>query len=96
MTDNEEKFVLEYHTADDPDPQGPPFKYRSYYLDDAVAEGWRLQDVGGRPLCVTRGDEMILDTESVREILERVSQLRTSDLTRDLRDVASEVLSEKP
>ena len=94
MNDSDEKFALEYYTADDADPQGPPFKYRSHYLDDAVAEAWRLRDAGGRPLRVTRGDAVTLDTEALESTLARVSAMSTGEPEQPLREIAARALDE--
>src|SRR3712207_5156786 len=94
MNDSEEKFALEYHTADDPDPQGPPFKYRSHYLDDVVAEAWRLRDAGGRPLRVTRGEGVTLDGEALEGVLALISETRAGGPERPLREVAAQALGE--
>ncbi len=94
MNDSEEKFALEYHTADDPDPQGPPFKYRSHYLDDAVAEAWRLKETGGRSLRVTRGDEVTLDGDALDGLLALISETRTGEPERPLRELAAQALGE--
>jgi hypothetical protein len=94
MNDSDEKFALEYYTADDADPQGPPFKYRSHYLDDAVAEAWRLRDAGNRPLRVTRGSAVTLDEGALESTLARVSELSKGEPEQPLREIAARALGE--
>lgn len=94
MNDGDEKFALEYHTAEDTDPEGPPFKYRSHYLDDAVAEAWRIIEADGRVLCVTRGGEVTLDIEALERVLSLVRETRAGDPERPVREIAAQALGE--
>ena len=95
MDDGDEKFVLEYHTADDPDPQGPPFKYRSHYLDDVVAEASRLTQSKGRALRITRGESIVFDRDALEGILKQVSALKDDEPNRPLRELAKTVVEER-
>lgn len=95
MTDSEEKYALEYHTADDPDPQGPPFKYRSHYLDDVLAESWRLQNSGGRALCISQREDVVFDKEALDALLSNVSAKQKENESADLRELAREALAER-
>ena len=92
---DESKYTLEYHTAEDRDPQGPPFKYRTHYLDDAVAEAARHDQAGGRVLRVTRGGQVVFGEEELRRVLARVSEFATRQPGLDLREGAALALRER-
>jgi len=43
---DEDKYTLEYFTSGERGEGEPPFKYRTFYLDDALAEAWRIAGSG--------------------------------------------------
>jgi len=72
---DEEKYVLDYYTEGERAEDEPPFKYRSFYLDDAVAEAWRIARAGGDALRITRGGEPVFEATELGGLLEKMSEL---------------------
>lgn len=94
MNTGEDKYVLEYHTGDDSDPQGPPFKYRSYYLADVLAEAWRIAESGGQAQRVARGRQAVFEGEGLDTMLARLSEQMRAGPDVVLREVAERALRE--
>ena len=90
----ETKYTLDYHTRDDPDPQGPPFKYRSHYLDDVLAEAWQVENLEGRSLRITRAGETIFDAEALQRAFARLRELEGEQPGGDRRAWAAQVIQE--
>ena len=93
-TSDEDKYTLDYYTSGERDDAEPPFKYRTFYLDDALAEAWRVTESGGGALAVTRGGESVFDREGLRKAIERICELGGADSAGDERKRAARVLSE--
>ena len=92
---DEDKYTLEYF------PHGgrgggdePPFKYRTFYLDDAVAEGWRIARGGGSALRITRQGESMYDEEGLRKLLDKMSKLEGEHSGRGERELAALAIGE--
>lgn len=95
MSEPDGKYTLEYHTADDPDPQGPPFKYRTHYPAEALAEAWRHRHSGGRALRITRDGREVLDRARLDAALARLSELLPPDPEEVLLKTCERVLKER-
>lgn len=91
---DEDKYTLEYFTTGERAEDEPPFKYRTFYLDDALAEAWRINKGGGEALAVKRSGEQAFDGESLRKTLERISELRAERPSHSERELAALVLAE--
>ncbi|HYE65272.1 MAG TPA: hypothetical protein VD966_06800 [Pyrinomonadaceae bacterium] len=92
--ENVAQYTLSYYTKDDPDPQGPPYKYRTYYLDDVLAEAWRHHYSGGRPIEITQGPQIIFNHEDLLGALARISEFDRAQPGRPSREVAEMVARE--
>jgi hypothetical protein len=92
---DEEKYTLDYfpHGGRDGDDE-PPFKYRTFYLDDAVAEGWRIARGGGSALRITRQGESTLDEDGLRKLLNKMSALEGEHSGRGERELAALAIGE--
>jgi hypothetical protein len=91
---DEDKYVLEYFTEGERADDEPPFKYRSFYLDDALAEAWRIERGGGSALGITQRGESALDGEALKDALEKMTTLEGEESARDERERAALVLGE--
>ena len=92
--DGEEKYTLDYFTPGEGAPEEPPFKYRTFYLDDALAEGWRIARDGGAALRVTRGGEPVFDGDELKKAFARMSELEGERPGRAERELAALFLEE--
>ena len=92
--DGEEKYTLDYFTPGEGAPEEPPFKYRTFYLDDALAEGWRIARDGGAALRVTRAGEPVFDGDGLKKAFARMSELEGEQRGRDERELAALFLEE--
>jgi hypothetical protein len=72
---DEERYTLDYFTTGERAADEPPFKYRTFYLDDALAEAWRITRAGGAALRVTKGGEVVSDEDDLKDAFERMSEL---------------------
>jgi len=94
-TRDEDKYTLEYFTPGERASDEPPFKYRTFYLDDALAEAWRIARGGGTALRLTRRHEPIFDGEELKEFLDRMTELDGEKSERGERELAALVLRER-
>ncbi len=94
MSGEEAQYTLAYHPANDPDPGGAPFKYRTFYLDDALADAWRIRDSGGRAETIVREQETFFDEERLQVILGRISERLSLAPDHRLREIVAQVLQE--
>ena len=86
MSAEGQPFTLSYYTADDTNVENPPFKYRTFYLEDALAEAWRIQSSGGRFRSISYQDRELIDSEEFLNVYVRISELvNSSPLTRSKR-----------
>ena len=93
MSIEEGKYTLEYYTQNDPDRSGPPFKYSTFYLSDALAAAWLNKDEDGQVVKIVRGNRTIFSEEELRRALERISQLEAK-LGVPPRKIAEQVIRE--
>ncbi len=91
---DEDKFTLEYFPPGEPADGEPLFKYRTFYLDDALAEGWRITRGGGSALRVTRRREQVFGEEELKKVFGRMSELEGGRPGGDERELASLALGE--
>jgi hypothetical protein len=93
---DEDKYTLDYfpHGGRDGGDDEPPFKYRTFYLDDAVAEGWRIARGGGSALRITRQGESAFDEDGLRELLDKMSKLEGEQPGRGERELAALAIGE--
>ena len=94
-TNDEDKYTLEYFTPGERGEDEPPFKYRTFYLDDALAEAWRIARSGGAALRLTRRHEPVFDEEELKEFLDRMTELDGEKSGRDERELAAFALRER-
>ena len=92
---DEDKYTLEYFTPGERGEDEPPFKYRTFYLDDALAEAWRIAHSGGTALRLTRRHEPVFDEEELRKTLDRMTELDGEQSARGERELAALVLKER-
>jgi hypothetical protein len=93
-TNDEDKYTLEYYTSGERAQDEPPFKYRTFYLDDALAEAWRVAESGGEVLAITRRGQSAFDEGELTQALERISELDGAKSAGDERKRAARVLEE--
>ena len=94
-TNDEDKYTLEYFTPGERGEDEPPFKYRTFYLDDALAEAWRIARSGGTALRLTRRHEPVFDEEELKKALDRMTELDGEQSARGERELAALVLRER-
>ena len=92
---DEDKYTLEYFTPGERGEDEPPFKYRTFYLDDALAEAWRIARSGGAALRLTRRHEPVFDEEELKKFLDRMNELDGEESARGERELAALVLKER-
>lgn len=90
---DEDKYTLEYYTSGESAEDEPPFKYRTFYLDDALAEAWRVAESGGKVLAITQRGQPVFEEEELKEALEKISEL-DAESAGDERKRAARVLEE--
>jgi len=90
---DEDKYTLDYfpHGGRDGDDE-PPFKYRTFYLDDALAEAWRITRGGGSAIRITRRNECQFDEDGLRELLDKMSEHEGEQSGRGERELAALVI----
>jgi hypothetical protein len=88
---DDDKYTLDYfpHGGRDSGDDEPPFKYRTFYLDDAVAEAWRIARGGGSALRITRQSESAFDEDGLRALLNKMSELEGEQAGRGERELAA-------
>ena len=91
---DEEKYTLDYFTHGERAADEPPFKYRTFYLDDALAEAWRIARDGGAALRLTKGREPVFDEDELKKAFERMSELEGERPGRGERELAALALEE--
>jgi hypothetical protein len=91
---DEDKYVLDYFTEGERADDEPPFKYRTFYLDDALAEAWRITRDGGSALSITRRGETAFDEEDLKDALGKMTKLEGDGTARGERELAAHVLEE--
>jgi hypothetical protein len=93
-SDDAKKYILVYYLPEDKDPESPPFKYRTFYLADALEGAWRNQQAGGRALSITQADRVVFSSEELSEALGRVQQLLSLAPERSLREITERIIDE--
>ena len=96
MTDagDAEKYTLDYYTTINPDTSEPPFKYRTYYLADALAEARRVQEGGGYVVQITRGENEVFSREELSGAMARISALERAQHGRSASEMIEQVIRE--
>lgn len=89
-----EKYTLIYYTPDEKDETSPPFKYRTFYLADALEGAWRSQQAGGSVISIVQGERVVLNNEELARAFARISELIPLTPERPLREIAEQVVSE--
>ena len=92
---DEDKYTLEYFTPGERGEDEPPFKYRTFYLDDALAEAWRIARSGGAALRLTRRHEPVFDEEELKKALDRMTAFDGEKSGRGERELAALALRER-
>ncbi|MBD0369760.1 MAG: hypothetical protein ICV60_02820 [Pyrinomonadaceae bacterium] len=95
LADDARKYTLLYYTPDDADTGNPPFKYRSYYLADALEEAWRNHEAGGNVISIVQEQRVILSSEELLETFARMAEMIPLTPERELREIAEQVVREK-
>ncbi len=90
----EERYTLDYFTTGEGASEEPPFKYRTFYLDDALAEALRITRAGGAALRLTKGREVVSDGEDLKKAVERMAELEDEQPGRRERELAALFLEE--
>ena len=91
---DEERYTLDYFTSGECASEEPPFKYRTFYLDDALAEALRITRAGGAALRLTKGREVVSDGEDLKKALDRIAELEGEHPGRRERELAALFLEE--
>ena len=91
---DEERYTLDYFTTGEGASEEPPFKYRTFYLDDALAEALRITRAGGAALRLTKGREVVSDGEDLKKTLDRMAELEGKQPGRRERELAALFLEE--
>jgi hypothetical protein len=92
--DDAEKYTLVYYTPDDTDTASPPFKYRTYYLADALEGAWRNHQAGGNAVSIVREERLVFSNDELMEAFSRISDLIPLTPDRPLREIAEQVVNE--
>ncbi|HKS28087.1 MAG TPA: hypothetical protein VJS44_09720 [Pyrinomonadaceae bacterium] len=92
--DDAEKYTLMYYTVDDREEANPPFKYRTYYLADALEGAWRNHQSGGNAISIVQEQRIVLSNEELNAAFARISELIPLTPERPLREIAEQVVSE--
>ena len=91
---DEEKYALFYYTPEDQDPSAPPFKYRTFYLADALEGAWRNHQAGGSVVSIVQGQRIVFSNEELLAAFSRISELVPLMPERPLREIAEQVVRE--
>ena len=91
---DEERYTLDYFTSGEGASEDPPFKYRTFYLDDALAEALRITRGGGAALRLTKGREVVSEGEDLKKALDRMAELEALQPGRRERELAALFLEE--
>ena len=91
---DEERYTLDYFTPGERAADEPPFKYRTFYLDDALAEALRITRAGGAALRLKKGREVVSDSEDLKKALDRMAELEGEQPGRRERELAALFLEE--
>jgi hypothetical protein len=94
QADDAEKYTLIYYTPDDTDEANPPFKYRTYYLADALEGAWRNYQSGGNVISIVQEQRVVLSNDELAGAFRRISELIPLTPERPLREIAEQVVGE--
>lgn len=89
--ESEYKFTLEYHLAGAQAGE-PPFKYRSNFLVDALAEGWRIHLNGGIIVALSRGRELVFSTDELPEFFNQMAVIGSSQSGLSPKEIAERAI----
>lgn len=79
---------------DDNDPAGTPFKYRTYYLADALEGAWRNNQAGGNTVSIVQEQRVVFSNEELIDAFARISSLIPLTPERPLREIVEQVVIE--
>ncbi len=88
---DENKFTLDYYLAKEQTAE-PPFNYRSNYLADAVAEGWRIHLNGGVVVAVSHERESVFSEDELPEIFNRMAELESGQSGLSPKEIAEQAI----
>ena len=91
--EDENKFTLDYYLSKEQTTE-PPFQYRSNYLADAVAEGWRIQRNGGIVVAVSHEGQTLFGKDELARIFNRISELEREQPEREAKELAEQAIRE--
>jgi len=94
QTGDAEKYTLIYYTPEERDETNPPFKYRTYYLADALEGAWRNHHAGGSVISIVQEQRIVLSNEELTAAFGRISELIPLTPERPLREIAEQVVRE--
>ncbi len=92
-TGDENKFTLSYYLSEEETAE-PPFQYRSNYLADAVAEGWRIHQNNGIAIAVSQEQESVFGKDELAEIFNRITELESEQPGRSAKELAEQTIRE--
>ncbi len=87
---DENKFTLDYYLAKEQTAE-PPFNYRSNYLADAVAEGWRIH-LNGDDDTVSHERESVFSEDELPEIFNRMAELESGQSGLSPKEIAEQAI----
>ena len=90
---DENKFTLDYYLTKEQTAE-PPFKYRSNYVADAVADGWRIHQNDGVAVAVSHEQESIFSKDELAEIFNRMTELKSGQSERSPKEIAEQAIQE--
>lgn len=93
LTEGGEKYVLDYFTAKEQAPgEELPFRYRTHYLPDALAEAWRIRKEGGQALQISQGQQTVFDREALESALNHMDEAERAAAWGHARVLADQVI----
>lgn len=93
-SDDAEKYTLVYYTPDEKNSANPPFRYRTYYLADALEGAWRNHQAGGSAISIVKETHVVFSNEELEAACKRISELIPLTPERPLREIADQVVRE--
>ena len=94
VSDDAEKYTLVYYTPDEKESANPPFRYRTYYLADAIEGAWRNHQAGGNAVSIVKEGKVIFSNGELMTAFKRISELIPLTPERPLREIADQVVRE--
>lgn len=94
LSEDREKYTLVYYMPDDTNPANPPFKYRTYYLADALEGAWRNHQAGGSAISIVQEQRVVFGGDELTKAFSRIEELIPLTPERPLREIAEQVVNE--